>query len=141
MLISVDKNFTSEMVEKIKPVNYASLIFDSLKIGRFLEARKKLTEALELGYRERYLIDMMHLSVISDSALSTNAKESIIFILAETDYRITQGVLPLLAMDNLMLKIIGVCKNWVKEKETRKNMSFLNLKKTAMFATPKSKCL
>ena len=113
MLMSVNPSFTLEMVEKVRPVDYSKLILESLKAGHFLEARKKLTEALELGYRERYIIDAMHLNVVSDSMVSTKAKESIIFILAEGDYRLTLGVSPLLLMDSILLKIIGICKEVV----------------------------
>jgi replication factor C small subunit len=109
-LLAVKADFTVDMVEKVRPVNYASLIFDSLRAGRFLEARKKYFEALELGYRDRYLINAMHFVVVNDTVLSISAKESIVYTLAETDYRITVGVEPVLAMDNLFLKIIGVCK-------------------------------
>lgn len=105
MLLASGKPLTVELVETVKPVNYGQYIYDSLQKGRLLEARQHLQKALELGYTERYIIDLIH-KIYIDAELSYDVKANAVFALAECDYRMTQGVNKLLAMDALILRLL-----------------------------------
>ena len=106
LLLASGEELTEASVESIKPINYGILIFDSLQKGRLLEARKHLQIALELGYKEDYIIELIHNVYIDDVTLDTNTKAEAVFNLCETDYRLTQGVNAMLAMDNLLYKLL-----------------------------------
>ena len=106
LLLASDEELTEASVESIKPTDYGKLIFDSLQKGRLLEARKHLQSALELGYKEDYLIELLHNTYIDDSTLDTNTKAEAVFNLCETDFRLTQGVNAILAMDNLLFQLL-----------------------------------
>ena len=110
LLMSSGKPLTPELVTSVKITDYGAKILEVLKTGRFLEARKVLQEAMELGYRGRYIIDLMHKALIEDATLTADQKGKIVMELCETDYRLTLGVNEVLAMDNVMITIIGVCK-------------------------------
>ena len=106
LLLASGEPLTEASVESIKPTDYGKLIFDSLQKGRLLEARKHLQAALELGYKEDYLIELIHNVYIDDVTLDTNTKAEAVFNLCETDYRLTQGVNAMLAMDSLLYKLL-----------------------------------
>ena len=106
LLLASGEELTEASVDSIKPINYGKLIFDSLQKGRLLEARKHLQTALELGYKEDYIIELLHNSYIDDLTLDSNTKAEAVFNLCETDFRLTQGVNAMLAMDNLLYQLL-----------------------------------
>jgi replication factor C small subunit len=110
LLLSSGKPLTPELVTSVKITDYGLKILEVLKTGRFLEARKTLQEAMELGYRGRYILELMHHAMIEDTTLTADQKGKIIMQLCESDYRLTLGVLEVLSLDNLMLEVIGVMK-------------------------------
>ncbi len=89
-----------------KQINYGEKIVEKIGSGSFIEARKVFQEALEYGYTERYVLDLIYLT-IRDSNIDYGKKAKIIEVLAETDYRLTLGINGGLAMDNLLMKMIG----------------------------------
>lgn len=105
MLLASGEPLTVERVETIRPIDYGKLIFDSLRNGRFLEARTQFFKAMELGYTPRYLISLLHNTYIQ-AELDSIDKANAVFELAECDYRMTQGVDKLLAFDALLLKLV-----------------------------------
>ena len=106
LLLASGEELSEASVESIRTTDYGKTIFDSLQKGRLLEARKHLQSALELGYKEDYLIELIHNIYIDDSTLDTNTKAEAVFNLCETDYRLTQGVNATLAMDNLLFQLL-----------------------------------
>ena len=111
LLLSQDKSLTVELVESVRTLDYGQIINESLKAGRFVEAKQSLTKALELGYSERNLIEMFHKLFIVDSSLSIECKAKLVPILCESDCKIVQGASQVLVMDDLMFKIIETYKN------------------------------
>lgn len=109
LFIASGKPLTPENVDQVKLSDYGKKVCESLKTGRFLESRKILQEALEMGYSERYILDLMYIDA-RDDTLPFDKKAYAIEQLAETDYRLTQGINSRLAMDNLLMKLIGVYK-------------------------------
>jgi replication factor C small subunit len=105
LLLSLGKSLTVDIVESMKPMDFGKLIYDSISQGHFLEARQSLQKALELGYTERYLIDLLHKVYIGES-IDYSIKARAVFALCETDFRLTQGVNALLVMDNLLYKLM-----------------------------------
>lgn len=110
LIMSSGKALSPELVSSTEVPNYGKTIFSLLKIGRFIEAKKSLTEALELGFRERSIIASIHQEILGDNIL-VEQKRDIIFALCEMDYRMTQGVNKELAMHSLFFTIIEVVKN------------------------------
>ena len=106
LLLASGEELSEASVESIKPTDYGKLIFDSLQKGRLLEARKHLQASLELGYKEDYIIELIHNVFIDDMTLDINTKREAVFNLCETDYRLTLGVNAMLAMDNLLYKLL-----------------------------------
>lgn len=109
LLLASGKSLTPETVQSLQPTNYGKLIYDSISVGRFLEARKSLQTALELGYRERYVIELLHNVYISES-LEYKIKAEAIFALCNADIQIVDGVHQLLVMDNLLFKLMELHK-------------------------------
>ncbi len=96
---------TVEAVSETSIIDYGKLIFESLQKGRFIEARKHLWDALGLGYSSREVLSMLHKTYISEEIEFTEMKNAI-FEIAETDYRLTLGVDPILALDKLLMSLI-----------------------------------
>ena len=108
MLLASGEPLTESSVDSLQSTDYGKLIFNALQAGRFMVARAKLYEALELGYNPRSVLTMLQNTYISDESLEFNMKASAIFELAETDYRFTLGVDKILAFDKLLMKLIKV---------------------------------
>ncbi len=106
LLLASKEPLTEASVETIKPTDYGKIIFDSLQKGRLLEARKHLQAALELGYKEEYIVGLLHNAFILDETLDNTIKAEAVFQMAECDYRLTQGVNTILAMDNLLYQLL-----------------------------------
>ena len=82
----------------------------SLKNGRFMEARKNCQDFLLEGYTERDIIQGLHKNFVQETDLSYQVKGECVLQLAETDYRLSQGVSKGLQLDSCMLKIIKILK-------------------------------
>lgn len=109
LVLSSEKPVSKELVTKEKPTDFGEVIFKSISVGRFLEARKSLQTALELGYTERYLIELIHKTYISES-LEYKIKAEAIFALCNADIQIVDGVHQILVMDNLLFKLMELHK-------------------------------
>lgn len=105
VLLSSGEPLSEASVDTIKPIDFGKMIFDSLQAGRFLEARSHVFKALELGYDARVLLKLCHKAYIASDADISDMKIAIIS-LSECDYRMTQGVDKLLALDALLLRLI-----------------------------------
>jgi len=85
--------------------DFGKEIFEKIRIGRFLEARKKAYEALQFGYGYRQLLKMLH-KVYIDANVELNDKKKAVYEIAEADYRLTLGVDPILALDKVLMELI-----------------------------------
>jgi len=87
-------------------------VVQSLRQGRFLQARKLVRDLLLKGYTERHILTLFHNLFISEPALNIQPKlkGECILELAETDYRLTQGVSKGLQLDALLLRLLKLLK-------------------------------
>lgn len=108
VLASYGGKIDKKLLIKIDRKDKIFQILHSLKSRRFLEARKLTRGLLSLGYTERDLIQLFHKVFISETQLNIPAsvKGECIIELAETDYRLTQGVSYGLQLDALLLKLL-----------------------------------
>ena len=106
MLLASGEPLSEASVDAIKPIDYGKAILDSLQKGRFMEARAKLYEALELGFSPRSILTNLQKTYIGDDSIEFDMKANAIFELAECDYRFTLGVDKILAFDKLLMKLV-----------------------------------
>lgn len=107
---SIDKKLISSYE---KSSNYCISIIDSLQQGRFLEARRIVQDNLVLGLNERDIIQDLHKSLVGKDnfpKIQPLVKGECIKEIAETDYRLTQGVSKGLQLDALLLKLLKILK-------------------------------
>jgi replication factor C small subunit len=105
VLLSSGEPLSEASVDTIKPIDFGKMIFDALQAGRFLEARSHVFKALELGYDARNLLSLCHkVYIASDVDIST--MKIAIISLSECDYRMTQGVDKVLALDAVLLRLM-----------------------------------
>ena len=106
VLLASGEPLTEASVDCIKPVDYGKLVFDALQAGKFMAARTHVFKALELGYDARSLLSLLHKVYISEETLELDEMKNSILALSECDYRMTQGVDKILALDALMLRLL-----------------------------------
>ena len=105
VLLNSGEPLSETSVDTIKPIDYGKLVVDALQAGRFLEARTHVLKALELGYDARHLLSLCHKVYIA-SDIDIEIMKKVIISLSECDYRMTQGVDKILALDALLLRLL-----------------------------------
>lgn len=101
---------TPEAYQQKKKYDLPEVVWESLKLGRFVQARKEVLEYLNLGYEEREIIDILHKSLLNKKDIKYYTRGELIIQLAETDYRLTLGTSKGIQLDALLLKMINVFK-------------------------------
>lgn len=88
--------------------DYLNILVE-VKNSNFILARKNLDKSLE-RMSDRELLNVLHDSILKIESITDEKKRKLICEIAETDFRIISGAIPILQLDAMLMNMIKIVK-------------------------------